>query len=100
MHNYNNASLISYPKQKYDPVRALASGISLGMRPVNERRRYIVTTSLIGWTYTWTDSCCIYNEHKCPPYPAVAEESDVAETRRQSLSYSASSSDEYISQKL
>ena len=33
------------------------TGISLGMRPANDRHRYIVTTSLIGWanTYTWTD---------------------------------------------
>ena len=29
------------------------SGISLGMRPANERRRYTVTTSLIGWAHTW-----------------------------------------------
>ena len=28
------------------------AGISLGMRPANERRRYIVTTSLIGWEHT------------------------------------------------
>ena len=28
------------------------SGISLGMRLANERRRYNVTTSLIGWEYT------------------------------------------------
>ena len=28
------------------------AGISLGMRPANERRRYIVTTSLTGWTCT------------------------------------------------
>ena len=27
------------------------SGISLGMGPANERRCYIVTTSLIGWTH-------------------------------------------------
>ena len=26
--------------------------ISLGMHPANERRRYIVTTSLIGWAHT------------------------------------------------
>ena len=82
--------LTSCPKQKYDPVRASASGNNLGMRPANERRRYNVTL---------TYHCCIYNdEHKCPPYLAVTEESDVHETRRQSLSYSASSSDEYISQ--
>ena len=28
------------------------SGMSLGMRPANERRRYIVTMSLIGWAHT------------------------------------------------
>ena len=27
-------------------------GISQGMRPANERRIYIVTTSLIGWAHT------------------------------------------------
>ena len=31
------------------------AGISLGMRPANERRRYNVTTSLIGWAHTQTD---------------------------------------------
>ena len=29
--------------------------MSLGMRPANERRRYIVTTSLNGWAHTETD---------------------------------------------
>ena len=33
---------------------ALWSGISLGMRPANERRCYIVTTSLFGWAHTWS----------------------------------------------
>ena len=27
------------------------------MRPANERRGYIVTTSLIGWAHTYTDPC-------------------------------------------
>ena len=27
----------------------LISGLILGLRPTNERRRYIVATSLIGW---------------------------------------------------
>ena len=31
--------------------------ISLRMRPANERRRYIVTKSLIGWALTKTDPC-------------------------------------------
>ena len=28
------------------------AGISLDMRPANERRRYNITTSLIGWAHT------------------------------------------------
>ena len=27
------------------------------MRSANERRRYIVTLSLIGWVHTWNDAC-------------------------------------------
>ena len=30
----------------------IISGLLLGLRPANERRRYFVTTSLIGWTQT------------------------------------------------
>ena len=33
-------------------IHLCMSGISLGMRPANERRRYNVTTSLIGWVHT------------------------------------------------
>ena len=33
------------------------AGTSLGMSPANERRRYNVTTSLIGWVLTQTDPC-------------------------------------------
>ena len=36
--------------------RVLA-GIILWMRPANERRRYIVTSSLIGWAHTQNDPC-------------------------------------------
>ena len=32
------------------------SGLIPGLRPVNERRRYFVTTSLIGWAQAWADS--------------------------------------------
>ena len=34
------------------------TGTSLGMRPANERRRYNVTTYLIGWAHTdpWDNS--------------------------------------------
>ena len=28
------------------------AGLILGLCPANERRRYFVTTSLIGWTHT------------------------------------------------
>ena len=38
------------------------TGISLGMRPDNERRRYIVTTSLIGCAHTWTEPCLPCNQ--------------------------------------
>ena len=34
------------------------------MGPVNEGRRYIVTSSLVGWTHTQNDPCqCIWNHH-------------------------------------
>ena len=29
------------------------SGLILGLRPANERQRYFVTTSLIGWAQIW-----------------------------------------------
>ena len=32
-------------------------GLILGLRPVNERRRYFVTTSLIGWAHAWNQPC-------------------------------------------
>ena len=35
------------------------SGIILYMRPANERRRYILTSSLIGWAHTQNDPCLI-----------------------------------------
>ena len=30
----------------------MTTGLILGLRPANERRRYFVTTSLIGWAQT------------------------------------------------
>ena len=36
---------------------SIPPGISLRMRPVNERLRYIVTPSLIGWAHTQNDPC-------------------------------------------
>ena len=37
-----------------DPANAFGHGwhLILGLRPANERRRYFVTTSLIGWVQT------------------------------------------------
>ena len=40
-----------------DYVQTPPSGIILFMRPANERRRYIVTSLLIGWVHTQNDSC-------------------------------------------
>ena len=31
------------------PILNYLTGLILGLRPANERRRYFVTTSLIGW---------------------------------------------------
>ena len=31
---------------------ATSTGVNMCMRPVNERRRYIVTSSLIGWPHS------------------------------------------------
>ena len=33
------------------------SGLILDLRLANERRRYFVTTSLIGWAQTWNQPC-------------------------------------------
>ena len=49
---HGNALNISCSKYVYctcSCVMICNAGISLGMRLANERRRYIVTTSLIGW---------------------------------------------------
>ena len=35
----------------------ISPGIILCMHPANERRRYIVTSSLIGWVHTQNDPC-------------------------------------------
>ena len=45
------------------------AGISVGMRPANEIRRYNVTTSLTGWAHTQTDPYewrCVYNKFRNP----------------------------------
>ena len=33
------------------------TALILGLRPANEKRRYFVTTSLIGWAQTWNQPC-------------------------------------------
>ena len=35
----------------------IKTGIILCLHPANERRRYIVTSSLIGWVHTQNDPC-------------------------------------------
>ena len=35
-----------------NPLVSLFTGLNLGLCPFNERRRYFVTTSLIGWGQT------------------------------------------------
>ena len=40
---------------------SVQSGLSLGLRPANERRRYFVTTSLIGWTQANNQPRCSYS---------------------------------------
>ena len=46
------------------------AGIILCMRPANERRRYIVTSSLIGWAHTQNDPCIWYAYIVQGPYSA------------------------------
>ena len=40
-------------------MSAMYSGIILWMHPANERWRYIVTLSLIGWVHTQNDPCVV-----------------------------------------
>ena len=39
-------------KSTFFPASVMFSGLILGLRPANERRRYKVTPSLIGWAQT------------------------------------------------
>ena len=42
----------------HNPWKSLyLKGIILGMHPANERRRYTVTSPLIGWAHTQNDPC-------------------------------------------
>ena len=67
---------ITYPCPRYLPLApkpslyhlSLTAGLIPGLRPANERRRYKVTPSLIGWVQTWnhpspTASCPQYSLH-------------------------------------
>ena len=49
----SHAWVVNYPEQilhePYDPPEREYTGLILGLRPANERWRYFVTTSLIGW---------------------------------------------------
>ena len=54
LHDYVINDLTEFPVEK--AVRgecSVESGRILGLRPPNERRRYKVTLSLIGWTQTY-----------------------------------------------
>ena len=44
-------------KRRQMEVRHSGTGIILYMHPANERRRYIVTSSLIGWAHAQNDPC-------------------------------------------
>ena len=41
-------------------AKTVAAGIILCMRPANEKRRYVVTSSLIDWAHTQNDPCCCW----------------------------------------
>ena len=47
------------PGGKQGPILFLIAGFILCPRPANERRRYIVTSSLIGWVYSQNDPCIV-----------------------------------------
>ena len=58
-----------WPEVIYVITHKFTPGIILGMGSANERRRYIVTSSLIGWAHTQNDNCATYwNE---PPAAAL-----------------------------
>ena len=49
----------SFPQPKYTLLTGCATGLILGLHPANKRRRYFVTTSLIGWARTLNQPCAI-----------------------------------------
>ena len=50
-HESHNTSIFYAMLHNNDILPSLFKGVSLGMRPTNERRLYIATTSLIGWPH-------------------------------------------------
>ena len=48
---------ITLRAEMYGRLLNINSGLILSLRPVNERRRYKVTPSLIGWAQTWNHLC-------------------------------------------
>ena len=52
----NYVSQLKYPRVTYT-----GQGIVLRRRPANERRRYIVTSSLIGWAHSQNDLWGLYD---------------------------------------
>ena len=47
------------------PTAMILSGPNLGLRPANERRRYFVTTSLIGWAQAWNQPRYFDTDYLC-----------------------------------
>ena len=48
-----NIYIIRLPTYMWHTWLDCIAGLILGLRPANERRRYFVTMSLIGWTQAW-----------------------------------------------
>ena len=44
--------LCCYDMVKFHPPPPPPTGLILGLRPANEKRRYFVTTFLIGWAHS------------------------------------------------
>ena len=55
-------SIVSLMPQSRNNYKTSTSGLILGLRPTNERRRYFVMTSLIGWAQASNQPCtCLQN---------------------------------------
>ena len=53
------ASVACIPRAQWVNSRITSSRIILWMRPANGRRRYMVTSSLIGWAHSQNDPCIL-----------------------------------------